>query len=175
MRIEPAAELWRCLRPIRWLRFVARSGRLTGWNGIGAGSVVVESPHAGVLNFAEAGSWRPAAGEETRFQNVFRWELLGTELVRMQHLRFGEGSPVYLFDLAPDAASSWYSVSPHLCNEDSYSAELRLEEWGVFLRWLITGPRKQECIEYEYRREGNGDCAARRPRRADGPRLGLPQ
>ena len=151
MRIEPATELWRCLERVRWLRIVARSGSLTGWNGIGVGSVVVESPRATVLTFAEAGSLQPPVGRETRFRNAFRWRLVGPELVRLEHLRFGEDHPVYLFDLAPATANSWCSVSPHLCREDCYSAELQLQEWGLFLRWVIAGPRKQECIEYDYR------------------------
>ena len=169
MRIEPATELWGCLQQVRRLRIVACSGGSTGWNGVGVGSVVIESPHAGVLIFAEAGSWRPAAGGETRFRNVFRWALVGTGLVRLEHLRFGEGHPVYLFDLAPGEANTWYSVSPHLCKEDYYSAELRLQEWGLSIRWEIAGPRKQECIEYEYRPEGSGERDARRPRDATDP------
>ena len=132
MRIEPATELWRCLERVRWLRIVARSGSLTGWNGIGVGSVVVESPRATVLTFAEAGSLQPPVGRETRFRNAFRWWW------------------VYLFDLAPVTANSWCSVSPHLCMEDCYSAELQLHEWGLLQRWVIAGPRKQEHIEYEY-------------------------
>ena len=152
MRIEPAMELWGRLERVRWLRIVARSGSLSGWNGVGVGSVVVESPRATVLTFAEAGSWQPAVGRETRFRSAFRWWLVGPELVRLEHLRFGEDHPVYLFDLALVAANSWCSVSPHLCRNDCYSADLQLQEWGLFLRWVIAGPRKQECIEYEYRR-----------------------
>lgn len=150
MRIEPATELWGCLERVRWLRIVARSCSLTGWSGIGVGSVVVESPRATVLTLAEVGSWRPAVGWETRFRNTFRWSLVGPELVRLEHLRFGEDHPVYLFDLAPVTANSWCSVTPHLCREDRYSAELQLQELGLFLRWVIAGPRKQERIEYEY-------------------------
>lgn len=150
VRIEPATELWGCLERVRWLRIVAHSGRTTGWNGIGVGSVVVESPRATVLTYAETGTWQPAVGRETRFRNTFRWWLVGPELVRLEHLRFGEDNPVYLFDLAPVTANSWRSVTPHLCREDRYSAELQMREWGLLQRWVITGPRKQERIEYEY-------------------------
>jgi hypothetical protein len=146
-----AAELWRGLRRVRSLRFVARSGAPTGWNGVGVGSVVVASPAESVLTFTEAGSWQPEGGREARFRNVFRWSLLGPQAVRLEHLRFGPGRPVYLFDLAPAADGSWSSVSPHVCSEDCYSAELRARDWGLLLHWVVTGPRKQETIEYEYR------------------------
>ena len=78
------------------------------------------------------------------------WSVVGPELVRLEHLRFGEDHPVYLFDLAPLTANSWCSVSPHLCMEDCYSAELQLQWWGLLKRCVITGPRKQERIQYEY-------------------------
>lgn len=153
VRIEPASELWECLHRVQWLRFVASSGSSTGWNGVGVGSVVVESPEAMVLTYSESGTWQPAIGPTTRFRNVFRWSIAGPELVRLEHLRFGQDHPVYLFDLIPSATGSWRSASPHLCREDCYSAELQPRGRGLSLHWLIAGPQKQESIAYEYRWE----------------------
>jgi hypothetical protein len=148
--MEPAAELWECLHRVRFLRFVARSAGPTGWNGVGVGVVAVGSPTDSTLTFTESGSWRPEVGRETRFRNVFRWSLVGPRSVRLEHLRFGAEHPVYLFDLEA-VGSSWSSVLPHLCREDSYSAELQVQKWGILLCWTVVGPGKQERIEYEYR------------------------
>jgi hypothetical protein len=156
-----AAALWACLRRVRSLRFVARSGRPGGWNGVGVGEVVVEPAGGTALTFTEAGEWRPESGRPTRFRNVFRWSQTGPAAVSLEHLRFGPGQPVYLFDLAPSAGGVWSSVSPHLCSEDCYAAELRPHEGGFFLRWSIAGPRKAETVEYSYFwGEGNAESGA---------------
>ncbi len=68
----------------------------------------------------------------------------------LEHLRFGEDHPVYLFDLALAGEREWRSVSPHLCREDCYSAVLIVGDDNIVLRWSVNGPRKQETIEYVY-------------------------
>jgi len=148
--MEDSARLWEVLQRVRSLQFVARSESATGWNGSGSGEVIVESPTSDILIFKESGSWQPPSGQNIRFRNVFRWSLLGPQTVRLEHLRFGAEHPVYLFDLAPSAESAWASVSPHLCSEDCYSAELKLKENGLSLRWTVTGPKMQETIAYDY-------------------------
>jgi hypothetical protein len=148
--MDEAAELWGCLRRVRAVRFHAHSARATGWNGAGSGEVLVETPAESVLTFTESGTWRTSQGKELRFRNIFRWSLLDPRAVRLEHLRFGPDRPVFLFDLVPGPGRTWVSVRPHLCGEDCYSAELRLEDGAIFLRWAIAGPKKQEAVEYEY-------------------------
>ena len=70
----------------------------------------------------------------------------GGDTLRLEHLRFGEDRPVYLFDLAPAGDRGWRSVSPHLCSEDCYAAVLLVRDNGILLRWSIDGPRKKETI-----------------------------
>jgi hypothetical protein len=147
------ANLWSCLNPVRSLQFVARSANTSGWNGSGKGRVAVEAPANNVLTFTETGSWQPLNGREIGFRNVFRWTVLGPKRVRLEHLRFGPGQPVNLFDLVPTSDQTWSSISPQLCREDCYTAELRLSENGLNLHWTIAGPKKQESIEYTYRWE----------------------
>jgi hypothetical protein len=142
-------EVWDRLLRVRSLSFVARSAKPTGWNGRGSGTVVVEPAGDGVLTFTESGSWRPAGGRDLRFRNAFRWSMSG-EAIGLEHLRFGADHPVCLFDLASAGDLAWRSVSPHLCGEDCYSAEMLLPEGRILLRWAVTGPKKQEEIEYTY-------------------------
>jgi len=152
-----ATELWFCLERVRFLKFVACGRDNTGWNGNGSGTVAVTAPSETVLTFTESGRWQPLGGQQTRFSNVYRWSLLGPESIRLEHLRFGADRPVFLFDLAPRSDGNWASIKPHVCREDCYSAELRLLDWGLGLSWAVTGPRKQERIDYEYRWENVRD------------------
>jgi hypothetical protein len=108
-----ARQLWDGLQRVRFVRFISRSDT-PGWNGIGFGSVAVESPSEEVLVYVESGIWQLAKGRETRFSNVFRWTLTGPELIRLEHLRFGADRPVFLFDVAPGSSGEWASVRPHL-------------------------------------------------------------
>lgn len=141
-------RLWDRLAGVRSLSFVSRSGKATGWNGNGKGAVEVCQAGAGVMTFHEQGLWRPEGGErDIRFRNVYRWTVHG-ETLRLEHLRFGDAHPVYLFDLAGDR--EWRSVAPHLCGEDCYAAALLVRGDNIVLRWSVDGPRKQEVIEYLY-------------------------
>jgi hypothetical protein len=143
-------RLWERLAGVRSLSFAAHSGKATGWNGNGRGTVEVRHAGDGVMTFHEQGRWRPEGGErDIRFRNVFRWTVR-QESLRLEHLRFGEVHPVYLFDLAPAGDREWRSVAPHLCREDCYAAVLLVRDDSIVLRWSIDGPQKQEVIEYLY-------------------------
>lgn len=142
--------LWHFLGQVQCLSFVARSELPVGWNGHGSGSVVVEQPADDILIFHESGIWQPQGGGEIDFSNIFRWLRLGPEVIRLEHLRYGPEQPVYLFDLAVQDDGEWKSVEPHLCREDVYEAHLWLYEPSILMTWSITGPKKQETLEYSY-------------------------
>jgi hypothetical protein len=143
-------QLWDLLRGVCRLSFVATSAASTGWNGRGAGTVTIEVLGADRLIFAESGTWRPEGGaREVRFHNVYRWTLAG-DVLRLEHLRFGEANPVHLFDLVQCGEREWRPASPHLCREDCYSAVLVVSGEHIILGWEVNGPRKREMIEYVY-------------------------
>jgi hypothetical protein len=127
-------QLLDLLRRVRHLSFIAHSGAGTGWDGRGVGSVEVREAGDGVVIWHERGTWRREDGQESRFSNVYRWTLVG-EVLRLEHLRQGEANPVHLLDLAQCGEREWAPVCPH----------------RILLRWEVTGPRKSETIEYEYR------------------------
>ncbi len=147
--LETRQSLWDALRTVCAVHFVAYGSAATGWSGIGDGTVLVEdSPD--VILFREVGTWRqPGAAKPLPFTNVYRWTLRG-ETIRLEHLRFGVDRPVYLFDLTPGTGNVWSSLAPHSCGEDEYTAEVRLTGDILLFDWAITGPRKQERIEYVY-------------------------
>jgi hypothetical protein len=147
---ETAERLWVALRQVRTLEFAAHSRGNTGWTGRGTGTVTVEAPTADSLIFHESGFWHSETSKSLEFRNIYRWTRTG-DTVRLEHLRFGEQHPVYLFDLAPAPERQWASVAPHVCRADEYTARLRREESGIVLVWKITGPEKNEEITYQYR------------------------
>ena len=105
--------VWTRLISIRNLSFNASSSAATGWNGTGIGTVDVARPATDVLIYTESGTWTPDGGKQLAFTNSYRWTLLDQTL-RLEHLRFGAGNPVYLFDLGIDQDSRMASVEPHV-------------------------------------------------------------
>lgn len=85
------------------------------------------------------------------FRNVFRWTAAPEgDRIRLEHLRFGAGSPVYLFDLVRVGGAVLEAAEPHACSEDRYAARLTLDEGAIRLNWTITGPKKDKDITYLY-------------------------
>lgn len=150
--MHPPDDILALLCRVRSMRFEARSGAGSGWDGVGTGSVAVSEPAAGAVVFDEAGTWRPSAPERAagEFTNVFRWSAADGGALRLEHLRYGVGRPVLLFDLAPDAGGAWRSVGGHQCRDDCYTASLGVEAGRVAAEWAIVGPRKRESIRYVY-------------------------
>jgi len=86
------------------------------------------------------------------FTNVFRWTAdTAGQLLRLEHLRFGEAHPVYLFDLVTASDGVFESSEPHVCREDHYAARMVFDEQTIQLKWAINGPSKAETISYNYR------------------------
>jgi len=150
--MPPFDTLWLRLRQIQTCQFTSRShsNPATHWTGAGAGVVSVESPTADTLIFRESGDWQPATvARSLRFRNTYRWTRHDTT-IQLEHLRFGDQNPVYLFDLAPAPDGTWTSLTAHLCRQDHYTAQLVLECHRLVLTWTVTGPEKQDEIKYIY-------------------------
>lgn len=146
-----AMTTWHRLSETRRMKFIARSHRDLGWNGIGYGAVQVAMSEPKTITFNEMGRWRPNTGKALKFTNIFRWSFqVAGYSIRLEHLRFGPNHPVYLFDLVPAEADSWRSLVPHRCQDDSYTAVMHIKPDHIELKWTITGPLKQEDIHYWY-------------------------
>lgn len=142
-------HLWGELQRVQTVEFVTQGTSATGWSGRGKGTVMVQVPSPEVVVFRESGVWRPTGGSDLNFHNVYRWSRLDKS-IRLEHLRFGEDAPVFLFDLVPESDGTWLSATPHLCREDTYTARLHQEEGEIFLAWTVAGPEKAEEIAYKY-------------------------
>jgi len=147
-------KAWTRLLAVQELSFEAQSRAApnAGWNGTGKGVVRVEKVEPGVVLFHERGKWTPEEGRQTTFTNLFRWTVdPDGQFIRLEHLRFGQDHPVYLFDLVAVDEGVLESSEPHVCREDLYAARMNFDEQTVHLRWTINGPKKAETISYIYR------------------------
>lgn len=146
-------NVWNKLANIKNLSFTANSqGQgITGWSGIGKGKVQVRLQNDTTTVFDESGSWMSREGTEFTFTNVFRWTLDRFQnLITLEHLRFGENNPVFLFHLTQIDEDTLESVSSYICKEDTYLGQVRCDDYSIRLNWRIIGPKKNEEIEYLY-------------------------
>lgn len=120
-----------------------------GWQGTGKGNVKSYLDEAGNLIFEEKGLFCLPTGKELPCTNVYRWTF-ETDVVKLEHLRFGANNPVYLFHLGFVGEQKFVSVCPHACDRDFYEATLTLSETVISLLWIVRGQEKDEKIEYFY-------------------------
>jgi len=142
------------LSSITVLAFKARSQSKinTGWDGQGEGTVRVERVNSQTLIFHERGAWTPTGKSSLGFSNSYRWSWDSHgDTLRLEHLRFGENQPVYLFELKAAPEGFLNSKHPHLCQDDCYTARMELSDAEILLTWSVAGPEKNETIEYRYR------------------------
>jgi len=113
----------------------------------GKGSVKVnQEPNK--LIFEEKGVWTE---DQLSYHNKYRFSLNRYEnLITLEHLRFGENNPVFLFHLAPTKQNILESITPHLCKRDTYFGWLEITELFLHLHIRTIGPNKNEKIEYAY-------------------------
>lgn len=146
-------ELWSRLPTIKTLKFSAfsHSAKNSDWTVIGNGTVNAELKNDNRILFYESGTWKERHGNEFIFTNVFRWSLdRFKNLITLEHLRFGEKNPVFLFDLAKINDDTLASVSSYVCKEDSYLGQVKCTDKAITLNWRIIGPKKNEEIHYFY-------------------------
>ena len=108
--MDRTEELFEILRRICALTF---SSKGIVWTGNGIGNVVAATIKTDVVTFSETGTWQDNNGRKFRFNNVFQWSIVGTERVRLDHLRNGADRPVELFELSP-IGDTWQSIRPHV-------------------------------------------------------------
>lgn len=115
----------------------------------GAASVVIEKPDDNTIVFFEKGKWETNA--QLAFTNVFRWTLEDhLEHIDLEHLRFGDNHPVFLFSLVPVEKNLLKSLKPHECKEDNYYGSVLFDDHFVHLNWKVLGPKKNELTQMVY-------------------------
>lgn len=144
-------KFWEKLAEIQSVSISAQSKAFnpTGWNGLGKGTVAVDSPSPQTFIFHEQGKWITQKDNEMEFRNVFRWTF-NKGNITLEHLRFGPQNPIFLFKLEPIDDMTLESIEPHVCKEDSYFGKVRFDQHFIQLNWRVIGPSKNEEIDYLY-------------------------
>jgi hypothetical protein len=146
------SDLWGRLASVRAIQLEVVSFRNPETSGRGVGEVEASLSMPDTILFEEQGSWQTAAGHSLAFKNAWRWTRLDAgRLIRLEHLRLGPKSPVYLIDLAfREVVAAFTSLAPHLCGRDCYQAEIDVPDEGFEVRWFVQGPAKKDLLKYRY-------------------------
>ncbi len=147
-------DLWKQLQTITHYRFSSTSGKRSNmnWQGVGHGQVTTAQDGSDCLIFDESGEFCSTINTNTiTTHNVFIWQKVTVECIRLSHARFGREHQVKLFDLVPNQKlNQWDSHLPHHCGDDIYSGNVLKTDSGLKFIWKITGPRKDEQLYYDY-------------------------
>ncbi|MEL6191639.1 MAG: DUF6314 family protein [Bacteroidota bacterium] len=139
--------LWERLLSVSELKQDIRFGQ---HQASGEGEVMVSSTDQQII-WAERGTWVPPNGTSIPFTNSYYWLKLDENSLEIGHLRLGPEHPVKLVEIvSTEAPNKWKSVSPHLCGEDLYVAEVTLLAGKLLLYWDIKGPSKKQELRYTY-------------------------
>lgn len=144
---------WERLKQVKQFKKhkISRSGTENIWEGKGTGIVSITNQNDTALIFAEKGSWHLNNGQEVDFSNIFRWTIdREAGMISLEHLRYGEQNPVFLFHLVPTGNNMLASVESHLCQEDAYMAQIPWDNATIRLNWRVIGPKKNDELEYIY-------------------------
>lgn len=119
------------------------------WHREGTGKVSVTLADDRTIEWHESGEWAEADatfGYHTRLRWVF-----DREEIHLEHLRRGADAPVHIASLVVNERGALIPRAPHLCGDDQYLADLRVDETGITLGWRATGPRKDYRLVTVYR------------------------
>ncbi|MBK2092993.1 DUF6314 family protein [Francisella philomiragia] len=145
-------ELFSKLINIRHFKYESKSGKKsqTGWNGHGHGTVITHQ-NDNCIYFKEEGSFILDGSEKLiNISNEYIWQKINSQRISLSHARFGYNNLVKLFDLIRIDDNLWQSEQAHVCVDDLYSAQLYNLESEISLVWKISGPKKDELINYKY-------------------------
>ena len=147
-------NLWKQLGAIKKLEFTSQCRKIppSYEPRKGVGEVKIQEKTEEIITFFEKGRWQGIHSKNERaFTNVFRWCLNPkTELISLEHLRFGKERPVFLFTLTAVDQNLLKSLPSHECKEDTYFGSVLFDHHYVHLNWRILGPNKNELLSVVY-------------------------
>ncbi|MEY8672764.1 DUF6314 family protein [Francisella philomiragia] len=145
-------ELFSKLLNIRHFKYESKSSKKsqTGWNGHGYGTVITYQKD-NCIYFKEQGYFiLDSSNKPINISNEYIWQKINPQRISLSHARFGYNNLVKLFDLIHIDDNLWQSEQAHVCVDDLYSAQLYNLESEISLVWKISGPKKDELINYKY-------------------------
>lgn len=143
---------WKRLQKIKTISFTAKlrhHERESIKTGHGEANATLQNENLIILQ--ERGVWFDEEKPEHTFHNTLRWSLdINSGLIALEHLRYGESKPVFLFHLAPQGQGVLESVDAHLCSDDTYLGTIIWNEESIDFRWRVIGSRKNDELQYRY-------------------------
>ena len=115
-----------------------------------SGFVNVEKKHNNEIIFNEQLHWENESSLLINSRNAYRWIFCNSGNIKLEHLGFGKDSPVFLVEPSPSGENKWTGIQPHKCNDDLYSAELKLENTDIILSWNVKGPTENYRLKTKY-------------------------
>jgi hypothetical protein len=138
------SAFWQRLKKVQQVSIQTQSGLE------GIGEVTVEATE-GVIVFKEKGQWGYGT-QGINFSNALRWSIdYSSQMIALEHLRYGPTQPVFLFHLAPAGPKSLQSIESHFCADDCYFGRIDFHDQHIRFLWRILGPKKNEVLYYTYR------------------------
>ncbi len=143
---------WEKLCKVKHLRLTTKSKKgdqKTIQTGIAEVLAIKESPSQ--LIFQEKGVWIQDSLPTSSFSNQFRWTLHADDgLISLEHLRYGQNLPVFLFSLSCTGMGTLESIDAHLCGQDTYLGHILWDDKNIHFHWRVIGQNKNDELHYEY-------------------------
>ena len=145
---QTVTKLWKQLCAVKEVTFRAKDPH-SAHARLGKGAITVEHPSARECIFRKQGTWKVEGGYEMGFSNAFRWTLSEKkDQLSLEHLRFGDSHPVFLFFLNPDSERSFHS--DQMSRGEGCVGKMRFEDHYIQLTLREINAQKNEEIDYMY-------------------------
>ena len=150
---EVLQSIWNQLKSVTTVALISKShskNPLEIKSVRGSGEVAMKHDN-NVITFSELGTWKGGHDQVHHYSNSFRWTWNRLEgMLSLEHLRYGENNPVFLFHLIPADSNRLESQLSHVCGEDSYFGWLNSSDLFLQLTIRTIGLRKNEELQYIY-------------------------
>jgi len=115
----------------------------------GIGKIDKSMPDDNSIIFKERGFWNVDRGPQVSFRNAYKW-IVSENTLGLGRYGYDMPNPSHLVDFEIIDGQEWLNISPYLCGSDTYHAALRWSDETLQLLWIVSGPKKDQKVEYLY-------------------------
>ena len=113
----------------------------------GIGEVDHATPDENSIILKERGCWDVDRGPRITFRNAYQWIVL-ENILSLARYGYDMSNPNQLVEFEVSERREWLNISPYICGSDTYYATLRWSEETLQLLWIVSGPKKDQTVEY---------------------------
>jgi len=115
----------------------------------GIGEIDKATPNEKSIIFKERGFWNVDRGPQVSFRNAYKW-IVSENTLSLARYGYEMSNPIHLVDFEIIDGHEWLNISPYVCGSDTYHAALRWSDETLQLLWIVSGPKKDQTVEYLY-------------------------